>query len=455
MKAPQIMRVVYTAFAAAVPLTLLAISTGPDQRYTAAPGDAPLACASAGCHTNAKAGGPINPAGGSVSVTFSQSTYTPGTPVAVTVRVTDPTNRVFGFQLSARLESNLAQAQAGRFSTGSGTIILCDNGAPRSANGNCPASAPVEFIEHSTPSSSGTWTFNWTPPATASGPVRFYVAGNAANGNSNSDGGDRIYTSSATLAPASACVETTPVVNSAISAGAFGARADFAPGTWLEIYGSNFSTVTREWAGGDFNGSIAPISLDRVGVKVNGKDAFVRFISPRQINVQAPDNAGTGPMSVIVSNCAAASAPVSLQQLNAAPGMLAPPSFIVGGKQLLVALTADGTNYIGTIPGVPSRPARPGETIIAYGIGFGATTPAVPAGAIANVATQLVDPLVITVGGVQLTPQQIAYAGLAPGFVGLYQFNLVVPNVADGDHAVTIRVGGATVPQTMFLSVKR
>ncbi len=279
MKAPQIMRIVYALTAALVPLSLFAISTGPDPRYTAAPGDQPLGCASAGCHTNAKAGGPINAFGGNVSVTFSQPNYTPGTPVAVTVRVSDPTNRMFGFQLTARLESNLATAQAGRFSPVSGTIVLCDNNSFRSTNGNCPASAPVEFIEHNTPSSSGTWTFNWTPPMTASGPVHFYVAGNAVNFNGSSDGGDHVYTSTAVLAPVSACVDTTPVVNSVISAGAFGARTDFSPGTWLEIYGSAFSTVTREWAGSDFNGSNAPTTLDRVSVKVNGKDAFLSFIS--------------------------------------------------------------------------------------------------------------------------------------------------------------------------------
>ncbi len=312
----------------------------------------------------------------------------------------------------------------------------------------------MEYIEHTTPSNTGTWTFTWTPPASASGPVRFYLAGNAVNGNSSSDGDDHVYTATFTLNPASTCVDTTPVLNSVISAGAFGARADFAPGTWLELYGSNLSTVTREWAGGDFNGSNAPIALDRVGVKINGKDAFVRFISPGQINVQAPDNAGAGPMSVIVSNCSGASASVSLQQLSAAPGMLAPPSFIVGGRQLLVAVNPDGT-FAGTIPGVNSRPAKPGETVIAYGIGFGATNPLVASGTVTESLTALAAPLVVTIGGVQLTNAQIGYAGLVPPYVGLYQFNLVVPNVPDGDQPVTFRVGSETVPQTLFLSVRR
>jgi uncharacterized protein (TIGR03437 family) len=58
----------------------------------------------------------------------------------------------------------------------------------------------------------------------------------------------------------------------------------------------------------------------------------------------------------------------------------------------------------------------------------------------------------MTIGGVATN---VTYKGLAPGFVGLYQFNFVVPNVADGDQPVEIKLGSVTVPQTLFLSVKR
>ena len=49
----------------------------------------------------------------------------------------------------------------------------------------------------------------------------------------------------------------------------------------------------------------------------------------------------------------------------------------------------------------------------------------------------------VTIGGAGAT---VDFAGLAPGFVGLYQFNFVVPNVPDGDQPVTIRVGSVAVP---------
>jgi len=440
MKAPQIMRLICAVVAGVLPLTLHAFykPKGPDPRYTAAPGESPLACASAGCHTDSTSGGPINFHGGGVTATFSQgSVYTPGIPITITVKVSDAVNRVYGFQMSARRDDN---SQAGRFAYAQGADIgvVCENEAPRTPNGNCPTSAPIEYIEQTLPATAP-WTFTWTPPPTASGPVHFYIAGNAVNDNGHKDGDDHVYTARYTLTPIGDCVSGTPQISGVISAGAFGARTDFAAGTWLEVYGSNFSSVLKEWAGADFNGAIAPQVLDRVRVKVNGKDAYTRFISSGQVNVQAPAN-DIGPMSVTVSNCDKTSAPVNLNQVAAAPGML---TGIPATK--LIAFAPDGT----------TRAAKPGEMVVAYGIGFGPTTPAIAPGEIAGVLTSLASPLAVTIGGVQLTQQQIVYGGLAPGFVGLYQFNLIVPDVPDGDQPVTIRVGTAAVPQTMTLAVKR
>ncbi len=245
------------------------------------------------------------------------------------------------------------------------------------------------------------------------------------------------------------------MVSAVISAGAFGARRDFAPGSWLEIYGSNFAAGLKLWDGPDFDGSSAPVVLDRVRATVNGKDAFTWVVSPGQLNVQAPDNVGTGPMSVTVSNCDQTSAPINITQQRVAPGMWAPPAFTSSGRQLLGATTADGRTFIGNIAGLQSRPARPGEMVIAYGVGFGATNPVVPAGQITPGLAPLADSFTFTIGGVPIAGNALVYAGLAPGFVGLYQFNVIVPDVPDGDQPVTVRVGTATVPQTLFLSVKR
>ena len=76
------------------------------------------------------------------------------------------------------------------------------------------------------------------------------------------------------------------ITDAAVSA--FAGRAGFSSNTYLEIFGENLSSTTRTWDGADFNGPNAPTSLDGVSVTVNGKPAFVFFISPTQININLP-----------------------------------------------------------------------------------------------------------------------------------------------------------------------
>jgi uncharacterized protein (TIGR03437 family) len=106
----------------------------------------------------------------------------------------------------------------------------------------------------------------------------------------------------------------------------------------------------------------------------------------------------------------------------------------------------------GAVSGVTSRPASPGETITLYGIGFGAVTPSTPPGQIASGQTQLVSSLQIYFAGTVAT---LTYAGLSPGSVGLYQFDVVVPNVgASNTVPLTFTLGGANGPQTLYTAVQ-
>lgn len=105
----------------------------------------------------------------------------------------------------------------------------------------------------------------------------------------------------------------------------------------------------------------------------------------------------------------------------------------------------------GAISGVNSRPAKPGETMVMYGIGFGSVTPNTPAGQIVTQPNQLSASLQISFG---LTPAQVAYAGLALSFVGLYQFNIVAPSVPDSDLVpLTFKLASAGGSQTLYTAV--
>ncbi|MCU1335465.1 MAG: hypothetical protein JWO19_1046 [Bryobacterales bacterium] len=462
-------KIVYTFLAAMVPMLLFAYATGPDARYTAAPGDNPLACSAVGCHTGSAKGGPINAAGGGVTATFSSgSTYTPGQPVTITVNVTDPVNTFHGFQMSARLESNLSTSQAGKFSYTQppqpqpGFLVMCDNNLPRpqpNATSNCPANFPVEFIEHNAPRT-GTWTFIWTPPSTNQGPVHFYVAGNAVNGDGNAGFQDHVYTASYVLQPPAACIQSVPVITTVRSAAGFGGYNFFTSGSYLEIVGSSLAGITETWQGSDFNGNNAPTVVQGTSVSINGKPGFVSYISPTQVNVQAPADTATGPVGITVTNCSGTSAPATLTRASVAAGMLAPaadlnPYFNVGGKQYLVATFGPQALYVGAttmIPGGLSQPAKPGDSIWLYGIGFGDVTGSAP-GVIAPGGTTLNAPVTISFGQ---TPATITYKGLYPSFVGLDLFIVTVPNVADGDYPINVTVNGQPVQQpAAFLTVHK
>jgi uncharacterized protein (TIGR03437 family) len=248
---------------------------------------------------------------------------------------------------------------------------------------------------------------------------------------------------------------TVPTITSVISAGAFGAFPSFAPGSWIEIYGTNFSVGTQQWGGGDFDsGVFAPTKIGGASVSIGGKAAYVNYVSPTQINVQVPNGVAAGASTLTVTTPAGTSAAFAVNVEAVKPGLLAPVSFKLGGTQNLVALFGDNVTYVlppGAINGIPSRRARAGDTIIFYGVGFGAVDRGIGPGQIAQAANTLTSPFVVKFGTAQAT---VSYSGLAPNFVGLYQFNVVVPSVSANDAVpITFTLGGASSTQTFSLAI--
>jgi hypothetical protein len=161
-----------------------------------------------------------------------------------------------------------------------------------------------------------------------------------------------------------------------ISAGAFGKFAAVAPGSWIEIYGTNLATDTRGWETADFQGVDAPISLDGTSVTIGGQAAFVDYISSGQVNAQIPSNVGLGSQQVIVSTPNGSTAPYTVNVNATNPGLLAPTSFNVNGTQYAAALFSDGKTFVlppGAIPGLTSRRAKPGDTITLYDLWWSST----------------------------------------------------------------------------------
>lgn len=415
---------------------------GADPGKTAAPGEDPAGCAESNCHVGAN-----NPTRGSgVEVVFPNGlTYQPGVKQTWTVRVNGVQANGYGFQLSVRLGSN-EQAPAGRLDIVNAEVqIVCQDNTVRLGSNGCPASTPVEFATHVRPKrSSNEFQLDWTPPAQASGPVRVYVAGNAANMNGQNTG-DRIFLNNYTLGlPAPTLLSANPLLQ------VWSDQPKLSTGTWMYLRGENLSGTTGDWSN-DFQGNKAPTALGGTQVKVNGKDAFIWYVSPTQINFQPPDDDATGQVEVEVIT-SGGSAKTTINKTKVSPALLTAEPFKIGGKQYVISLFNDGT-YVGRtglIPGLNFRPAKPGDTINLYAVGCGPTNPALAAGTVPDAHLPLASPYRVTFG--QTEAQATAF--LTAPYIGLCTFQVTVPNVSSGDVPLDITVDGVTTGQELVTTIQ-
>jgi len=366
------------------------------------------------------------------------------------VQVSDPDQRRWGFELTARLNSNPESGQAGDLTpVDNFTQVICEDNAPK------PCASGVMFITHTVVGSrngtpnGATFQFDWTPPATNAGPVTFYVAGNAANGN-GSNTGDQIYTSSVQLIPAIPAIPSVSAAN--VVSAATSLAGPVAPNSWVTIFGSNLAATTRAWAASDFVNGTMPFSLDGVSVMVNLFGAprltYVGYISPTQINFLLPPDTSITAATVQVRNPAGMSTAVPITiQANA------PQLFSIDGKSVL-GTHANGAllGKPGLVPSTTTSPAAPGETIAIYGTGMGPTTPALVPGQLPTETAPLATLPVVTIGGANAT---VLSAVVGAGTAGVYQVNVQVPAAtANGDQQVVVQVGtGSSAP--LILTVQK
>jgi uncharacterized protein (TIGR03437 family) len=238
-----------------------------------------------------------------------------------------------------------------------------------------------------------------------------------------------------------------PSINSVLNGASF--QPGIEAGSWVMIQGSNLSNTTRPWASSDFVGGNLPTSLDGVSATIDGKPAFVSYISPIQINVQAPSDSTVGTVNVVVSNNGALSAPAPVQLQTAAPAFFQYPgtSFALASRLPDYALVADPS----VVPGAAA--VKPGDTVVLWGTGFGATNPAAPAGTIVSGAPMAVTAPTVTVGGFAVP---VIGTGLTAGSAGLYQVTIQLPaNVPTGAVAVQASVGSAQTQPGVTLFVEK
>ncbi len=221
-------------------------------------------------------------------------------------------------------------------------------------------------------------------------------------------------------------------------------------GSWVSIYGTNLASGTF-LSNGDF-----PMALGGTSVTIDNKLAYLWFVSPFQINLQVPDDTATGPVNVAVTTASGtATSTVRLAPYG--------PSFSLFGDGKHVAgeiATPNGTGAYGggtydlvgpsNTFSFNTRPVKPGETLILFGVGFGPTNPHVPAGRAFSGSAPTTSPVTVTIGNVQAN---VASAGITEA--GLYQINVTVPaNTGSGDQALEATVNGVQTPPGAVVAVQ-
>ncbi len=185
-----------------------------------------------------------------------------------------------------------------------------------------------------------------------------------------------------------------------------------APGSIISIFGSNLAVSTASASGYPL-----PYDLGGAKVSINGVAAPMFYASPSQINAQAPYELKQGAGTLTVGN---SETPVTISP--SAPGL-----FKLSGEFV--------------VPEVCS----PGDVIVIYLTGQGAVSPPVPTAAAAPASPLSRSALEtqVSVGG---KAAEVLFSGLTPGFAGLLQVNVRVPQVAAGVQPVVVTIGGEASP---------
>lgn len=213
--------------------------------------------------------------------------------------------------------------------------------------------------------------------------------------------------------------------------------ADNQPG-WLApnaigtLYGVGLAFTTKALSANDIQSGTLPTVLPGTGVRVliGNLPANIYFVSPGQINFLVPSILLPGKVDVQVVIDGTFGPAISVQLAPAAPALFE------ADAQNIVATRADGSVV------TSDSPARPGDYVVLYATGMGPTAPPVPYGQLPTAAAALthLSDLTVLLDGVAVDQNRIAYAGVAPGFAGLYQINVKLPDSTGSNPEIRVSI---------------
>jgi uncharacterized protein (TIGR03437 family) len=254
----------------------------------------------------------------------------------------------------------------------------------------------VSFV----PAGSGKWTATWQPGVLSQGVVYITISAYSTNGAGAL--ADQLVLEADISGPA-----VDPVLEAALSGASFSPAAPLAPGELVSLFGANMADSTA-------TAGTLPLSTALAGAQVRAGNQLLPLLysSAGQINAQIPfELPPNAEQQLIVQRGTVVSVPFPVVVAPSQPAVFTQDQS-GSGAGIIVNASSTGAS------------AQAGDAIVIYCTGLGTVTPPVASGDGAPGAASTDLPVSITIGGIAAT---VIYAGLTPGFPGLYQVNAIVP----------------------------
>ncbi len=213
----------------------------------------------------------------------------------------------------------------------------------------------------------------------------------------------------------SACgltVGKTPFLDSVASAATYESALPMAPGSIVAIFGEEFAEGVKVAGGNQL-----PRELDSTSVLLNGNALPLYFIAPTQINAFLPFDLATGQAALQIRRGDQVSNQITLRVADQAPGIF---TLNEGGSGPAVAVDALSNQVI-----TERNPIAAGSYAVIYTTGLGRLRRSLAGGEIPSTANEALVTPSVTLNGATVP---VLYAGVTPGYLGLYQVNIQVPS---------------------------
>ncbi len=274
------------------------------------------------------------------------------------------------------------------------------------------------------------WTTNTSGPGVASQFLLYDGAVDRNNGDAY-----QVQITAQTPAPPP---PPAPTITSFYNGASFATGATVSAGSLATLFGTGFGVQTSP------TGSSLPTVLASTSVTVNMVPAPLDFVNPTQINFEVPLETADGPATAIVTSNGVPSAAFTFQVAPAAPGIF-----------LYDTTRAIAQNLPSYSLNGPTNPASPGDYLVVYLTGQGPVSgPALKDGIEVPAPPPLYTAKLPHSATVDGKDANVAFLGLASGFVGLAQADVQVPaGLKTGDYPLVITVNGVK-SNTATVSVK-